>query len=109
MTKVKTSVIQDKLDDALIDFGSNHVTITYDSDQWMLTATYTTIGDSFTDCEMYLGENKMNLTDDQLDLIYHFLKGKIEDELQSEAEHKRRSMDNPFDDRGVRESDFLRL
>jgi hypothetical protein len=93
MTKVATPVIQTLLDDALIDFGTSHVTINYDTKQWMLTATYTTMGDSFTDCELYLGDNKMNLTPEQLDLIYLFLKKKIEDEQYSEAEHKRRSMD----------------
>ena len=110
MTKVATPIIEEKLEEADIDFGSNHVTICYDTKQWSLTATYTTVGDKLNeDCAMYLGDNKMNLTPDQLDLIKDFLKKKIGDKLQGEAYHKRMSMDCPYEDRGVSESDFIKL
>jgi hypothetical protein len=107
MATVDTDTIQRLLDESLIDFGSNHITLLHDVDEWLLTATYTTMGDSFTDCELYLGENEINLSDNQKDYICNYLKSKIDEEQKAYDYYKKMSCDDEYNNNGVDEAMFI--
>ena len=56
----------------------------------------------------FMGDTNVNLSNNQLTIIFLYGLNIYNQEQYSDAEHKRRSMDCDYDDRGVRPSDFLR-
>jgi hypothetical protein len=95
--KVETKKLKELLELSDVNFGPQHVTLSYDTKEWLLTANYTKLGDSFTDFGLYKEEDKVTLDDKQLDLICGFLKKAMDDELQSEYEHRKRSMGDEYE------------
>ena len=59
---MNTEILKNLIKEAHLDFGTNHVTLSYDTDSWYLNAHYTQLDDSFTDCELYLNHEKKELT-----------------------------------------------
>ena len=104
---MNTVILKNIIKEATLDFGTNHATLSYDTDKWYLFAHYTQLDDSFTDCELYLNQEKKELNDKQLGIIYDFLKGALEDEQERDAELKRSSYGDPYDDRGVEPYMFI--
>jgi len=95
--KVETKKLKELLELSDVNFGTEHVTLSYDTKEWGLTAEYTKMGDSFVDSKLYKEDKEVTLDSDQLDLVCEFLKKKMDDELQSEYEHRKRSMGDEYE------------
>ena len=104
---MNTEILKNLIKESDLDYGTNHVTLSYDTDNWYLNAHYTQLDDSFTDCELYLNHELKELNEEQLGIIYDYIKGALEDEQERDAELKRNSFDNDYDDRGINPMMFI--
>ncbi len=104
---MNTEILKNLIKEAHLDYGTNHVTLSYDTNNLYLNAHYTQLDDSFTDCELYLNQELKELTPKQLGIIYDYIKGALEDEQERYAELKRNSFDDDYEDRGINPMMFI--
>ncbi len=98
---MNTKILNNLIEESDLEFGTNHVSLNYDTDNGYLTAHYNSVDDELTDIECYSGDDKKDLTDDQITIIYDYLAKKLKGEQEKDSELKQNSMDDLHDDNGV--------
>ncbi len=98
---MNTKILNNLIEESDLEFGTNHVSLNYDTDNGYLTAHYNSVDDKLTDVVCYSGKNEKTLTDDQETILHEYLAKKLRGEQEKDSELKKYSFDNPSDDRGV--------
>jgi len=68
---------------------------------------YNDATNNIVDLQFFMSDNPVTVTDEQLNIIFLFALDLHNQELESEAEHRKRSMDDDYDDRGIDRMMFI--
>ena len=78
-----------------------------EEDGFYIEVRYNIDSNELEDMSFYFGDIEVNVTYDQLDIIYKYLVKLYEDEMFSIEEYKKRSCDDEYEDRGINPMMFI--
>ena len=96
--KINDKTLNDILEEAKYEFETCGVYLTtknWSEDGFNIDVRYNDIDNDLDGLQLFMGDTEVNLSDEQLNIIFLFLVDLYNQELESEAEHKRRSCDLP--------------
>ena len=108
--KITNELLEKTLSLTKEDFESKGVYITTKNptdEELFIDYRYHFDSHEIVDLEFWLDEVEVNVTDEQLDIIFNYAQKLYDDEMYSIEECKKRSYDDPYEDSGVNPMMFI--